>query len=295
MTEIRRARSLEEYVAKVQKLGTEGGMANAAAFKARPDDILVSTFAKAGTTWMQQIVHGLRTCGDMNFREVTDVVPWIELAHDVGWDIHGEQVANPRAYKTHAPYEAVTKGAKYIWIVREPKDSALSFFNFMNGWFIEPGTISADEFVQNFYVGDHLFGGYWAHLLGWWSVKDNTEVLPLSFEDMKQDLASAVHKVANFMDMGEDAAAIDVATRQAEFSFMKQHESQFDDHPVAVTRNAEFHLPAEARSSKVKTGSVGGHKAGLSAETIALLDEKWAATIEKELGFKDYEALRAAI
>jgi len=34
---------------------------------------------KCGTTWMQQIVHGLRTRGSMDFNEITRVVPFLYL------------------------------------------------------------------------------------------------------------------------------------------------------------------------------------------------------------------------
>lgn len=294
MSELRRATSVEEYLGKMPNLVSEAGKAYAASFSPRPDDVLVATYAKAGTTWMQQIVHGLRTGGDMDFGEITDVVPWIELAHDCGWDINAEQKAAPRAYKTHHPYESVPKGAKYIWVVRDPKDSALSFFNFMNGWFLEVGAISADDFVQEFFMEDYLFGGYWGHLLGWWAVKDDPSVLALSFEDVKQDLAGTVKKVAQFIGHDLDKRGVDVATQQADFSFMKAREPQFDDHPIAVNRNAAVGLPTDARSSKIKTGNVGDYKQ-LSDETIKLLDEKWAATVGKNLGFEGYAQLRAAL
>jgi hypothetical protein len=34
-------------------------------FRPRPSDVIISPFAKCGTTWLQQIVHSLRTGGDM--------------------------------------------------------------------------------------------------------------------------------------------------------------------------------------------------------------------------------------
>jgi hypothetical protein len=42
---------------------------------------------KEGTIWVQQICHQLRTGGDMEFEEISQVVPWIELARDhSNWD-----------------------------------------------------------------------------------------------------------------------------------------------------------------------------------------------------------------
>ncbi|MEO1935709.1 MAG: sulfotransferase domain-containing protein [Myxococcales bacterium] len=45
--------------------------------KERPSDIFLATYPKCGTTLIQQIVHGLRTVGDMDFRDISGVVPWL--------------------------------------------------------------------------------------------------------------------------------------------------------------------------------------------------------------------------
>lgn len=294
VSELRRATTVAEYINKMQAFISAEGFAHAKAFTPRADDVIVSAYAKSGTTWMQQIVHGLRTGGDMNFGEITDVVPWIELAFDVGWDIVGEQKAKPRTYKTHFDYGVMPKGGRYIWVVRDPKDTAVSFYNFMNGWILEQDAVSIDDFVQEFFLERPSPRGYWSHLVGWYNACATDDVLALTFEDMKEDLPGAVKQVAGFMGCA-DAAVIDVATKQAHFSFMKAHERQFDDHPLAQGRCAALRLPEGAGSSKVKSGNVGGHKNTLSEETIAMLDAKWAEIVEPQLGFANYAALREAL
>ncbi|MEE8370955.1 MAG: sulfotransferase domain-containing protein, partial [Sphingomonadales bacterium] len=95
------ARSIPELLEKLVNLKSEEGLAHAKAFVPRPDDVLIATFAKAGTTWLQQIVHVLRTGGDMDFGEITEVVPWIETAFDMGIDLEAEQRGGIRAFKSH--------------------------------------------------------------------------------------------------------------------------------------------------------------------------------------------------
>lgn len=298
MSVLRRATTVAEYMDKMRLFVSAEGIAHAKAFAPRADDVIVSAYAKSGTTWTQQIVHGLRTRGDMNFGEITDVVPWIELAHDVGWDIVGEQKAKPRAFKTHFDYGAMPKGGRYIWVVRDPKDTAVSFYNFMNGWILERDAVSIDDFVQQFFLKRPAPQDYWSNLVSWYKAKEQIggtdDVLALTFEDMKDDLPTAVGQVADFIGCNS-AEAIEVAIRQAQFSFMKAHESQFDDHPLARARCSALRLPVGAGSSKVKTGNVGGHKNKLTAETEHMLDEKWAETVEAQLGFADYRTLREAL
>ena len=49
-------------------------------YRPRPSDIVISPYGKCGTTWLQQTFHTLRTGGDMDFDDISRVVPWIETA-----------------------------------------------------------------------------------------------------------------------------------------------------------------------------------------------------------------------
>ena len=80
---------------------------------------------------MTQIVHMLRTKGDMSFGEITEVVPWDILAHECGQDLDADQVANPRCFKSHEPWETIPKGARYIYVARHPLDAFVSFYHFL--------------------------------------------------------------------------------------------------------------------------------------------------------------------
>ena len=44
---------------------------------------------------LQQMVHTLRTGGDVEHEDISAVVPWLETSTDVGIDIDAEQRAQP--------------------------------------------------------------------------------------------------------------------------------------------------------------------------------------------------------
>ena len=88
--------AMELMKQRASRLTTEEGLIHGLSFKPRPDDVFVVTPPKCGTTWMQQIVHQLRSDGDMSFDEICDVVPHLEHAYDTGIDIEGEQNFQPR-------------------------------------------------------------------------------------------------------------------------------------------------------------------------------------------------------
>jgi len=290
-----RPKTIAEMEARLQNFITPQGMQYALAFRPRPTDVIIATYAKAGTTWMQQIVHGLRTKGDMDFREITEVTPWIEQAHDCGWDLAAEHRADPRAFKSHWDGDEVPPGGRYITVMRDPRDTMVSFHNFFDGWIFEKGAVRLDEFTDWVIDRGLPYSNYWRHLMSWWRRRDEPEVLMLAFEDMKEDLPTSVRRVAEFIGLGEDEEAIEIATRQATFDFMKAHEHQFDDNVIVEKRNPALGLPDDASSSKVKTGNVGGHEEALSPRIRARLEEKWAELVAPETGCRDYDALREAL
>jgi len=269
---------------------TPEGRRRGLALRARPTDIFISPYAKCGTTWMQQIVHGLRTGGAMDFDEITQVVPWLELAHDMGIDPDAPQVARPRAFKSHLSWDEIPRGGRYVVVFRDPVDAMLSLYRFFEGWWFETGTIGVKDFAA--YYLDRADGGYWGHAASWWRQRGRDDVLLVTFEDMKHDLAPVVDRVAALMG-GYGAANRRVATRQAGFDFMKRHAARFDDHLVRAARDAACGLPPGGQATKVDTGRAGA--AGVDAGIRQAFDDRWRDTLGRAFGLPSYAALREAL
>ena len=292
MRSARRATSLVEMQDCLSHFRSPQSMQRGQAFRLRPTDVVISPFAKCGTTWVQQIVHGLRTRGSMEFDEITEVVPWLELAYDMGIDLEAPQKAQPRAFKSHLPWEGLPKGGRYVCVVRDPSDALVSMYRFFEGWFFEAGSITMDAFARGEYMARIAPRSYWHHLASWWPQRVRPDVLLLCFEDMKTDLQRSVHQIANLMAIEVDHELEDIVMTQSSIEFMRQHGRQFDDHLVRETRDGDCGLPAGARTSKVRTGRVGDHARELSAETIDGLNYIWHRDIETRFGFASYAQLR---
>ena len=161
----------------LQNFTSDDGLNIAQQFSARPGDIIISTFPKTGTTWVQQILHQLRTRGDTSFDEITEVVPWLEISPSVHIDLNKDQVENPRCFKSHQLLSALSHlekdGAKFVYTIRNPQKTLLSHFKFMHSHG-HSSTASGDinDFIQSSFTlgksvdGDSLpqFGGtIWDH------------------------------------------------------------------------------------------------------------------------------------
>jgi len=291
----RRPTNFDELYAVYDKYFTKESRTRGLAFKPRPDDIIISTYAKAGTTWMQQIVHQLRTGGDMDFSEITGVVPWIETAFDMGLDLEAEQKAKPRAYKSHLSWDNVPKGCRYIVIVREPKDIAVSLYRFSEGWFFEPGSISFADYVRREVLEEDPGRGLWGHLASWWPHRNDPGTMFLTYEDMKADPAGVVRRVARFMNIDRASPAIDVAIERSSLAYMQAHAHFFDDHLLRQARDAIAGLPPDGESHKVRTGEVGGHRAMMSPDLVQDFDDMWRRAIAAPMGHADYDELRRVL
>ena len=289
MTEPKRATSLAELAAIFENFRTPEGEAQAMAYQAQPSDVFVVTPAKCGTTWMQQIVHGLRTRGSMDFDEITRVVPWIEMAKDMNIDIHKPQVANPKAFKTHKPLDTLPQGGKYICVVRDPMDAMLSLYRFFEGWVMEKDSIPVRDFALDFYAPGR---NYWDHIKPMWKHHHDKNVLVLSYENMIEDLPGTIERVADLMEIKLDNGLKDIVTRQSDFHFMKEHNHKFDDHLVRATRNAACGIPTDGTTSKVMTGKVGESRKWIPEEVRSTFDSIWDQKVTSEIGLRSYDDLR---
>lgn len=225
----------------------------------------------------------------MDFDDIYDVVPWIDLKYLLGLDIDGDQRAEPRAFKSHRPWDEVPKGCRYIVSFRNPQDAMVSHFRFMEGWLIEPGTVSIDEYVTRRFLARDNRLDYWSHLESWMSQRDNPDVLLLTFEAMKDDLSREVRRVADFIGI-RDGAAIATATEQSSFEFMSKHKAPFAEPALRKMSEEIAGVPPGSDSSKVRAGRVGDRRE-LAAETIEALDGVWRDTIEARLGYASYSEL----
>jgi hypothetical protein len=260
---------------------------------ARPSDVLIATFPKCGTTWAQQIVHGLRTHGSMDFEEISMVIPWIERSPLLGIDVNAPQVAEPRAFKTHLPWDLVPKGGKYLYVMRDPNDALLSFYHFMNGVMFERDSVDVEGFYDVMFARHPLYGTYWSHVRSWWEQRHRKDVQILCFEDMKRDHEGAVRRIAAFIGIPADEELIAIATRQSTIEFMRANERHFADAPTIQAINKKDGLPP-ARSTKVRSGRVGDG-ASLSPKLRAVMDEAWKREIDAPLGIRSYQELRARL
>jgi len=295
-----RATTLEALGDLMGSMTTAAGIARGLGLHLQATDIVITPFGKSGTTWLQQMAHTLRTRGDMDFDDISRVCPWIETSTDLGIDLELEQKARPRVFKSHLDANRVPQGGRYINACRDPGDAAYSMYRFMEGWFLEPGAVSLDDFVRGIFIARGLSPGaggadYWTHLLSWWARRNDPDVLFMAYEHMKADLAGTIRKVAQFMGIPLDEELLAITTEHASLAFMQRHQDRFDDRLMRDRSVAMAGLPTDSQTSKVRTGQAGEARLQLGPEVAAELDAVWRQRITPVLGFASYADMIATL
>ena len=100
-------------------------------FPFRPDDIIIATYAKSGTTWVQQIVAQLLFKGAADL-EVAEMSPWLDLR------VPPKDVKLAVAAQTHRRFLEIafacgclglSPQAKYLYIGRDGRDVIWSLYH----------------------------------------------------------------------------------------------------------------------------------------------------------------------
>ena len=303
--------AVNEMKSKLSKLETPIGRLTGLRFQPRPQDVFIVTPPKCGTTLVCQIVQSLRSRGDMSFEEINLVIPCLEMAYDSGYtNLDGPQGFHPRVFKTHAWYRDCPKapGVKYIYVVRNPIDAAVSFYHFFSGWFFEPGTIQLNEFVREFILNRGApsspmeNASLWDNIASWWPRRHDSNLLWLCYEDLVADLPGGIARIAEFLELGhDDPELLAIAVEQSKLDHMLKHPSKYDEHHLKETRNEACGLPLRAGldgsgTGKVcKPGSRGEGEEALDGETLAAMERKWNEVMLPVTACSSYSELRNKI
>jgi aryl sulfotransferase len=210
----------------------------------RDDDIVISTWAKSGTTWTQQIVSQLLFNGAEEM-EVAEMSPWLDLRvppKEMKLAALAAQT-HRRFMKTHLPLDALVYSpkAKYIYIGRDGRDVMWSMHNhWINGNatiyaavndtpgrvgppFERPPASARDYFLTWLERDGYPFSSFWENVRSWWAIRDLPNLLMLHFEDLKQDMPGEIRRIANFLDIPIDPATWPAILEHCSFDYMKTH------------------------------------------------------------------------
>ena len=216
-------------------------------FKFRDDDIIIATYAKAGTTWIQQIVSQLIFNGTEGL-PVAAMSPWVDLRVPPKAvklpEIEAQQ--HRRFLKTHLPVDALvfSPKAKYIYIARDGRDVLWSMYNHHatanEKWYDAlnntPGRVGppiekpVDDIKQYYHEWLDKDGypcwSLWENIRSWWAIRDLPNVLFVHFANLKSDMEGEIRKISAFLDIPIDESQWPAIVEHCSFDYMKANATQ---------------------------------------------------------------------
>lgn len=206
-------------------------------YRPRPDDVFVVTFPKSGTTLLQMMLYQLTTDGSMDFSRFDSISPWFEMA--LGWRDPSiiESIPSPRIIKSHELYKKLPRGSRYIYVIRDPADVAVSAYHHH---IPAPGEDRA-TYLDQFLADKSSFGSWTQHIESWWPHRNDKNVLFLSYNRVVRNLEDTVRQVAAFCGIAIREEEMPRILERCSVAFMKQHAERLDPRPRQLgTPRGEF-------------------------------------------------------
>ena len=244
-------------------------------------DVFACVYFKSGTNWLMQTVLQVIHRGKAEFEHVHDLVPWpdspdprytVPLSDEAAWK---NCPTGLRVIKTHlesgkVPY---SPDARYVCVVRDPKDVCVSAYHFMRAEGMGPMTPSVPNFLVYFLSPTFAFYPWAEYLAGYWHMRDRENVLFLTYEEMKKDLPGAVRKIAALLKIALTADEVDAVVRQSSFEHMKQIEQKFETGMMVPW--------AKPRGAMIRRGQRGGAGELLTKEQQQRIDDHCRAELKR--------------
>lgn len=195
-------------------------------FKVRQSDVWVTGYPRSGTSVTADIcwlfTHGIdfETAKNSAFNERSKLFELNTLFGDESKLIKDEKTKSVfknlfqsldeepegRVIKTHLPFELLpldllSCGAKIIYIIRNIKDVAVSFYNLQKTPTRENFKGTFEEFWINL-ENDHLtFNPYWKHVKQGLDQYTNKNVLIIFYEEEIGDIKKGIKRIAEFLEI----------------------------------------------------------------------------------------------
>lgn len=258
--------------------GGHGDFALAGQFTPTERDVLVCSYFKSGTNWTMHTALQIAHRGEAQFGHIHELIPWLEMGprrmtvpmtDDSVWQNCPTRL---RIIKTHVGFDYLVyrPEAKYIWVVRDPKDVFVSSYHFIRSA-LAGGLMPEPQQWLDLYLSPNTPGGSWArHAAGGWANRHRDNVLFLTYEDMKADLPEATRKVAALMQVDLTDREFARVVEQSDFAHMRSIGHKFDP-PAAPWANGV--------GAMIRRGERGSASELLSEEQKHRIDDYWRAEL----------------
>jgi sulfotransferase family protein len=242
-----------------------------------PDDVFLVSFPRSGNTWARFLIGNLIYGDDpITFVNVDSRIPDIYVLPDRSL----RRIPRPRVLKSHEPFDY--RYRRVIYIVRDPRDVAVSTYHYEVKRRDIPDTYHMDEFLALFLAGDDRVGswGSWReHVVSWLATRgEGRHFLFLRYEDMLENPEHELAKVALLLNIDPTPERLARAVELSSADRMRGLEKQQFREWVETKRSRQDKL-------FVRDAKSGGWRVALPQASVEQIETAWGPLMET-LGYE---------
>jgi hypothetical protein len=231
-----------------------------------PDDTFLVSFPRSGNTWTRFLVCNLINPDDpVNFAQLESRIPEIYFVTDRKL----RSFPRPRVIKSHECFDPRYK--RIIYIVRDPRDVFVSYYEFQLKRRVISDDCSLEEFLPRFMESEiePKTGSWLDHVVSWTATRGGRKnFLLLRYEDMIADTQKESTKIASFLGLDCSPERIALAVTLSTADRMRKLEKE---------QSRQWKATRKTRQDKPFVGkaAAGGWKSTLSERCVAQIESAW--------------------
>ena len=246
------------------------------------DDVFLTSYPRSGNTWTRFLIGNLIYQDEpVTFLNIEARVPEIYFNSD--HRMRG--LPRPRILKSHECFQPFYPNV--IYIVRDPRDVAVSFYHHN----LKAGNIAEqypmDDFVLRFLAAefDRRWGSWADHVQSWLLMRQNDPgFILLRYEDMKRDSEQQLLRIADFLrqrslhNIDSSPEKLRQAIELSSPERMRKLEKE---------QGGNWVLTKSTRSDKpfVRSATAGKWKSILSPASVMAIETAWGPVM-RQLGYE---------
>lgn len=236
----------------------------------KPNDVIIAGYPKTGTHWHHEILKMLIR-GSSEYSKMTGPLEFLEFKTPEKGSNPPD--SEPRVFFTHLkwqhlPKQVFEKKVKIVYLLRNPKDTWVSYHNHVKG---HKGQMAYEATWSQFFQVVSTFGlwyGDWFdYVQEWEQVLDTQTDVPVFvsyFEDLKENPVGQIEKLDQFLGCNRGRQLCEAIADACNFTTMK----------VAM----EAKMPEEFRKKLFKDNAPGFYRKGEIGDW-----KNWFTVAENEL------------
>lgn len=275
-------------------------------YRPRDGDVVIATYPKCGTTWMQRIVN-LLIFQTPEAQPLDRISPWIDMRISRPIEELLESIelqSHRRAMKSHLPLDGLPlyDEVRYIHVGRDGRDAVMSFHNHGTGFKEQvlnnlDAAGLADETLARAYpripadpaeyfhrwlgigavpgqTDGYQFVSFFEFEKSYWAERHRKNLLFVHYGDLKADLEAEMRRIADFLDITVPEKEWPSLVRAAGFDSMKQQGAELMPGVTGMFN--------EGKDRFFNKGQNGRWKGVFTKEDLTVYEGKLAASLSPD-------------